>query len=148
MFGDQTTNLAFTFLREWLTGGLFPLSAMFALILLVFMAENAAVYGKNWTRRPGVATACILFWLLALHSSRFGFAWLTLKAVNDDGEVPEWLQQMNGAGMVLTAMALGVVMLKGIHHFTPARWGHKYWIISVVFTGLFLLLARNLPNLN
>lgn len=148
MFGDQTTNLSWTFIREWLTGGLFPLSAMFAFILLIFMAENAAVYGKNWTRRPGVVSACIFFWWIGLHAIRTGIAWLTLKAVNDEGDVPAWLLDLAGTLFVLTGAGLIAITLKGIYHFTPARWGHRYWIASVVVTVAFLLFARNLPNLN
>lgn len=145
MFGDLTTKLSFLLIREWLNGGLFPLSFMLALILSVHMASAYQRVGAGWTKAPGVQTACVLFWIFTADAWRAGFVWFTLRIINDGGTLPAWVETATTMGFIATAVMLIAAMVRCIYQFTPARLGHSYWILSVAITVAFLIVSHLAP---
>lgn len=147
MFIDPT-NFSFLIIREWLNGSLFPLSFMLASILLIFLLDLMLKYGRDFRTMEGVPTAIVLFWLFAADSWRAGFVWLTLRMINDGQDIPDWLQWATNMGFIFTALILIATMLRATYLFTPPRWGHAYWLLSVSVTLAFLLVSHNAPPFN
>lgn len=145
MFGTLTNSLSFLLIREWVNGGLFPLSFMLALILFVFMVNTWRIVGDGWAHAKGISTACVLFWIFSLDALRAGFVWFTYRVVNDGGVVPPWLETAVAAGFIATGVGLVVAMIACIYKFTPAKLGHSYWILSVCITIAFLLISHLAP---
>lgn len=145
MFGNLTSNFSFLLIREWLNGGLFPLSFMLAAILATFMINTRRLVGDGWTKEPGVSTACVLFWIFTADAWRAGSVWITLRVLNDGGSLPEWLEIATSLGFVLTAALLIGAMIRAIYMFTPRTLKNVYWIVSVVVTILFLIASHLLP---
>lgn len=136
-------------LREWLNGSLLPLSLSLSLIIGVFLFNTWLASGGGWqwrwTEEKGIKVSCAFFWLFAYESVRAGTVWVLLRIANDGQRVTEWLDSMVNIAFVVGAAGLAVTFLRCCYLFTPESWGHRYWIGTLIFTIVFLVLSEMLP---
>lgn len=132
-------------IREWLNGALFPLSLALAFIIGVFLFDTWRIHGRGWTTLPGIRTSCAMWWLFSAESIRAGIVWILLRIQNDGQRVTDALDYAVNVGFMFGATALIVAFLRCIFLFTPPKWGHVYWVASVLVTVLFLVLSDVFP---
>jgi len=132
-------------IREWLNGALFPLSLSLSFIISVFLLDTWRMHGKGWTTLPGIKVSCALWWLFSAESVRAGIVWVLLRIQNDNQRVSYLLDFAVNIGFVLGAITLIGSFLRCIYLFTPSKWGHVYWVASVLLTVIFLVLSDILP---
>lgn len=132
-------------IREWLNGALFPLSISLSVIISVFLFDTWRFHGKGWTTLPGIRVSCAMWWLFTAESIRAGLVWVLLRIQNDGQLVTDTLDVAVNIGFMFGATALIVAFLRCIFLFTPPRWGHVYWVLSVLITCGFLVLSDIFP---
>ena len=133
-------NLA---IREQLNGGLLPLNLCLVGVIGMFLWHTWRRFGHDWTRIPGVRTACALFWIFAADAARAGFVWLILRMQNRGG-TSELILHVANFGFVIAAFAGLIAILRCVYLFTPKAWGHWGWIGSAGVTAAFLALSMAL----
>ena len=136
-------------IREWLNGSLLPLSLSLTFIIGVFLFNNwrgdGGGWTLRWTKRRGIKVSCALFWLFAAESIRAGTVWALLRIANDNQRVTDILDFFVNVGFIAGAIALIGAFLRCNFLFTPQRWGHWYWVASLIVTILFLILSEIFP---
>ena len=103
---------------------------------------------STFQRAEGVQTACALWWIFLADAIRAGAAWsilnfrLGVAPVPTAVEIPvmgaiAWVN----AGFIIAGVVGLIASLRCIYLFTPPRWGHWYWIGSVVTTLVFQIVT-------
>lgn len=140
-------------IREWVNGGLLPLNVSLVLVIGLFLWTSALEarawrttnngyltwinIAETWERfqkTGGVQTGCSLFWIFLADAIRAASAWTFLKFG------AAYIDLVNAGFIVAGAMAIAAG-LRCIYLFTPRRWGHWYWMLSVISTFLFLIIV-------
>lgn len=131
---NMQTNLI---IREFLNGGLFPLSVILAAIICIFLLDVRAVRGRNWRQADGVEVSCALGWLFTAEAIRAGCAWLILHTQNRGGD-PAQADLLFNVLFIISGVALFAAFIRCIYLFTPTEW--RRWIVyaCVGYSALFL----------
>jgi hypothetical protein len=133
------------FIREILNGALFPLCAFLSAIISLYLWDTFRLYGRGWTRQPGVATACAMCWVFAAEAVRAGTVWYLLRQHNELAVVSKYAQNVAGVLLLLGGLVLVITMLRCTYIFTPPRWGHRVWVAALLSTIVFLTISHFLP---
>lgn len=127
-------NLA---LREYVNGALLPLNFFVLFIISRQLLKKRASFGKGWSREPGIASACALWWIFVADFVRSGLAW---SALHDQaiGHADSFLHvSYYRAGLWFFAGAIAAAgTFRLIYTLGPASWGHLGWISAMVLTPL------------
>lgn len=147
---EMQANAVYNLLiREWLNGSLLPLSLSLAFIIGVYLYNTWRAHGGGWTwawtNAQGMKVSCAMFWLFSAESIRAGTVWALLRIANDGQRVTDVLDFYVNIAFIAGAVGLIGAFLRCNFLFTPERWGHRYWLGSLVVTIIFLFLSEFLP---
>lgn len=153
-------------IREWVNGGLIPLNISLVLVIGLFL-WNSALDARAWRttnngyltwfdvpetwerfqKTNGVQTGCALFWIFLADGFRAAAAWTVLNYRLNDVATPinpapmmKLIELVNVAFIFAGVVGL-LASLRCIYLFTPPRWGHWYWMGSVVVTLTFQVVT-------
>ena len=141
------TNLL---IREWLNGGLIPLNICMITIISITLFRAWRMGGKNWLRLRGIQTACALLWIFIADLIRSIVAWVILhqSQVNPYDDLFTPMTHIATATYMCAAVIAVTATMRLIYTLSPRNWGHKSWVIALVFTVLFLVSAEEWHGLD
>ena len=140
-------------IQEWVNGGLFPLNLSLCIVIAQFLITAWATPlddGQDrWTDKPGVKTACALFWIFLADAIRSVLVWVTLASTAHPVAPPAplgaqpLLAVFVSGGLTLAAVIALLATFRCVYLFSPPRWGHTYWMLTAATTLGFLIWAHN-----
>ncbi len=129
------TNLL---IREWLNGGLIPLNVCIMFIISHSLWTSYCEFGRGWTQRPGIRSACALWWIFLADLIRSCMAWTLLRA-QSQGHPIEYLGYTTTMLYIAAAGIATLATFRLIYTLSPSSWGHRAWIGAAVLTAAFMI---------
>lgn len=144
-------------IREYINGAAMVLCLTLTIMITIFLWDTWVTtlahrdwlthYRNNWTRTPGVPTACALWWIFAAETYRTGAIWwlytIGSREVRRDNpglgvfsEAGFW----PSFGYLIAGLILIAALLRAIQRFTPPHWRPRVWIFAAVASALFVTL--------
>ena len=125
--------------REALNGFLCCMGLCCAVCIAAFLLRIRLAYGTLSTKVPGVAMACVLFWVFLIDGAQNGLNWLffekLLHGTEDYRLNPIW-----NVSFISILFASAIVMINGIKLFSQDQVGSKGWVVSLLFSIAVLCL--------
>lgn len=123
--------------REWLNGALIPMFALIIMMISYQLYIARKMYGRGWTRRKGVASACAFWWIFVSEFIRSTMAWNFLNQQSTTGKMPALTSFVALAYAAAAAIAF-VATLRLVYTLSPPCFSHRSWIGALAITALFL----------
>ncbi len=135
MSGSGITNVL---IREWLNAGLVALLGLVLVAVAINLFRVRRAIGKGWTAEPGIAMACVFWWVVAAVFMRSATVWLSLKITAGQVATPR-AELAADLGYIISAVILIVASWRCLY--LMDRRHHHLWLLSALIAVAFVATA-------
>lgn len=125
--------------RELLNAALIPLNFFIIAMISYQLIIARKTYGKGWTKRSGVASACAFWWIFVADFIRSCLAWNFLSEQSATGKIPV-ISSFTTLGYAIAGTIAVVATFRLLYTLSPSAASHRTWISAVVLTASFIAI--------
>lgn len=128
------------FYREYVNGSLLILNISILMIITHQLNAARSAFGKGWSKEPGVASACAMWWIFLAEAIRSWLAWSTLHSQSLGIVSDEYWRASRASLWIIAGIIAAIGTARLIYTLSPPNWGHNAWITSMTAMGGFIFL--------
>lgn len=128
--------------REYVNGALLILNISIIIIISHQLYVSRSLHGHGWSKKPGVASACAMWWVFVAEAIRSWLAWSALHLQSSNNNYANWDQSHSRAWLwILAGILASAGTARLIYTLSPPKYGHRAWISAISVMLIFLFMV-------